>query len=338
MIVCSTFQKLARTPRVNQLERFARLFDDIEPWSGSVPRGFIVDYYGVLIDAKFRALMGVDPSAHGGSFAKLKPPTLATHDEGWFEIVNWTIAAREARDRFTMMTLGACHGFQAVGSYKALMALNPMPARMVVVEPEPDNLKWAVKHFIDNDIDPNAHWFLQMAVSISNEASLFPVGSPGTGAQNFMASNPLPERQQVLQEIIKSGRSVQALRSVLLENRTGVVRDLVPGEGYKAELRFVSSITLSQILAPFDFVDFVEIDIQGAEIMVIPPALPDLGRKVRRMHLGTHGDDVHDELKQLYEQDGWEIVFSYKPMRTHQTPLGEFRANDGILTVRNPRF
>jgi hypothetical protein len=63
-----------------------------------------------------------------------------------------------------------------------------------------------------------------------------------------------------------------------------------------------------------------------------------LRRKVRFVHVGTHGDDVHQRLHQMFEQDGWEIIFSYGGMQTHQTLLGEFKANDGILTMRNRRL
>jgi hypothetical protein len=58
-------------------------------------------------------------------------------------------------------------------------------------------------------------------------------------------------------------------------------------------------------------------------------------RKVRRMHIGTHGKDVHWELHKLFERDGWEIVFSYEPNSEHRTALGSFRLNDGVLTVKN---
>jgi hypothetical protein len=33
---------------------------------------------------------------------------------------------------------------------------------------------------------------------------------------------------------------------------------------------------------------------------------------------------------------GWEIVFSFEPNAKHDTALGSFEANDGILAVRNP--
>ena len=52
--------------------------------------------------------------------------------EGWFEAVNWIAAAHDARGSYTMVTLGACYGAQAVGSYQALQQLNPtLLARML---------------------------------------------------------------------------------------------------------------------------------------------------------------------------------------------------------------
>lgn len=61
-----------------------------------------------------------------------------------------------------------------------------------------------------------------------------------------------------------------------------------------------------------------------------------LKSKVRRIHIGTHGRDVHAELHRLFAKDGWEIVFNYEPNAEHGSALGPFKTNDGILTVRNP--
>jgi hypothetical protein len=71
---------------------------------------------------------------------------------------------------------------------------------------------------------------------------------------------------------------------------------------------------------------------------VFPPCIDLLGRKVRRIHIGTHGKDVHDALHSLFDKDGWEIVFSYAPNSEFDTPVGKFTTNDGVLTVRNPRL
>jgi hypothetical protein len=61
-----------------------------------------------------------------------------------------------------------------------------------------------------------------------------------------------------------------------------------------------------------------------------------LKRKVRRVHIGTHGREVHSMLMELFDKDGWDIVFNYEPNSTFTSPLGKFSTNDGVLTAVNP--
>jgi hypothetical protein len=129
-----------------------------------------------------------------------------------------------------------------------------------------------------------------------------------------------------------------AIKNLLLHNTTGIKKDLVPGENFTAEIKVMSAVTLKDVISPFDLVDYLESDIQQSEILVFPPFIDLLRRKVRRIHIGTHGKDVHEALYKLFETDGWEIVFSFAPNSEFQTSLGNFVTNDGVLTVRNPRL
>src|SRR5262249_20803669 len=104
---------------MNDLKRYAKIFEGVQPWAGQVPAGFLVDCLGTLTDAQFRVIFGLDPKAVGGGFIRTEVPTIGD-GEGWFEAVNWFEAARDARDQYVMVTLGACYGAQAVGSYRAL--------------------------------------------------------------------------------------------------------------------------------------------------------------------------------------------------------------------------
>jgi hypothetical protein len=321
--------------RMNKLQKFSDVFDGIPPWNGRVPKGFLVDFLGVLTDGRFRTMFGVDPGSLGDCEQQTTAPTIRS-GEGWFEAVNWVVAAREARDRFVMITLGACYGAQAVGSCRALQLLNPMPYKLVAVEPEPENCEWLARHMRDNGIDPDAQWILPCAISDSNDPVLFPVGSPGTGAQNCYATNENASREFYAREIVESGRAEEALENLLLYNTTGLTKDLVPGHNFMAEIKLMSAVTLRDILGPFDFVDYLEADIQQSESIVFPPFVDLLKRKVRRIHIGTHGLDVHWSLHKLFQREDWEIVFSYEPNAKHTSALGSFTTNDGVLTVRNP--
>ena len=320
---------------MNRLEQFADLLDAIPPWRGRVPRGYLADFLGVFTDGRFRTMFGVDPDALAEREVATRAPAIAD-GEYWFEVVNWIAAAREARQRFVMVTLGACYGGPAVASCRVLQRLNPMPYRLVAVEPEPETCGWIAQHMRHNGIDPDAQWILPCAISDRNEPVLFPVGAPGSGAQNCYSTNEDAAREFYARELIASGRAAEGLINLLTRNTTGIAKDLAPGHDFKAEIKLVSAVTLRDVLAPFEFVDYLDSDIQQSEILVFPPFLDLLRRKVRRIHIGTHGNDVHRSLHELFESAGWEIVFSYAPNATHASALGEFTVNDGVLTVRNP--
>src|SRR5579864_6274463 len=322
---------------VNRMEPHANLFDGVAPWSGEVPRGYLVDFSGALTDAQFRTMFGVDPATVGGGFQTTRLPVIED-GEGWFEAANWVLAAREAKTRFVMITLGACYGAQAIGSYRVLQQLNPMPCKLVALEPVPENLEWVARHFRDNGLDPDEHWLVPHAIAADTAPILFPIGAPGSGAQNSIATNGRDARQFYVDVFTKAGPEAAntALRNLLLHNTTGLTRDLVPGTDFKAEIQLVSALTLRELLNPFDRVDYLESDIQQSEIEVFPPFVDLLRRKVRRIHIGTHGKDVHWRLHDLFAENGWEIVFSFEPNARHDTVLGSFDTNDGVLTVRNP--
>lgn len=325
---------------MNDLKGYANIFDGIRPFSGEVPLGYKVDFLGTLTDANFLTMWGVDPATTGGKVETTKAPTIAD-GEIWFEAVDWIEAAKAARGRFVMVTLGANYGAQAVGAYKAVQAVNPMPCKLVAVEPEPDNISWTRRHMRDNGIDPLDQWVVGAAISDSNDPVLFPVGSPGSGAQNSFATNQKEARQNYVEHFSRSwfgGRAKTALSNLLLHNTTGIKNDLAPNTGYNfmAEIKMMSAVTLVDILSPFDVVDYVELDIQQSEIIVFPPFIDFLKKKVRRIHIGTHGADVHATLLALFVKNGWEVVFDFAPNQTFTSALGDFATNDGVLTVRNP--
>jgi hypothetical protein len=320
---------------VNNLQDFANVFDGIKPWAGNVPKGYSVDFLGILTDANFRLLSGIDPGATGGNYVETRLPVIED-GEAWFEAANWVLAARAARGRYVMATLGACWGAQAVGSCRALELLNPMPYKLIAVEPEPDNYEWTRRHMLDNGIDPEAQWLVKTAINARNDPILFPIGSPGSGSQNCVATNEERVRQGYADEIIAAGRADKVLRNLMTTNSTGITKNLVQGENFPAEIKMVSAITLQDILGPFDTVDYVESDIQQSEIFVFPPYMTLLKRKVRRVHIGTHGREVHSMLLELFDKDGWDIAFNYEPNSTFTSPLGKFSTNDGVLTAVNP--
>jgi hypothetical protein len=324
---------------MNDLACYQNIFDGIAPYSGTVPAGYIIDCFGQLTELEFRTLWldQEDESLHRDRPIETTMPTLNS-GEGWFEMMNWVAAAREARGNYVMMTLGACYGAQAVGAYLALQRLNPMPARLVAIEAIGQNIAWLKRQFISNGIDPDDHWVIEAALGVDNQPSIFPVGGPGIGNQSYMGYNSPEGRQNIIAETTAGNFAATAFANVIRSNGTGIELNLVPETDHEviAELRFVSTVTLLNLLAPFDRVDFIEADLQSSENEIFPPAMASLTKKVRRVHLGTHGRDNHDAMEELFRDHGWDIVFSYRPDCDFETPYGSWRTLDGVLTALNP--
>jgi len=323
---------------MNDMAAYRDVFAGLTPWSGHVPQGYLVDFLGTLVDVKFRPMSGLERASVGGGQLATSLPKLGggSNGEGWFEAVNWISAAREARERFIMMSLGAHYGGQLVGAHHMLALVNPMPCTLVAVEAEPGNFAWISEHMRFNGIDPHTHWLIPMALSDSREPVLFPVGAPGIGSNNCVSTNAAASRDIYARLIIRDGNVDQALRSLMVDNTTGITEPVHPGLPYMTEVKVVSAVTIEDLLGPFDCVDFIEADMQQSEIVVIPPFIDALRKKVRRIHIGTHGKDVHAALHRLFADKGWDIVFSFEPNAQHDCALGRFELNDGILTVRNP--
>jgi hypothetical protein len=341
MLVVIEFRRLrAETERktMNNLAAHQFLLDDLTPWAGAVPRGYIVDFMGTLTDVEFQPKSRLAPSDVGGGHVETKVPDFGNGGNGewWFEAVNWLASAREARDRYVMITLGAHYGAQAVGAYRALQLVNPLPCKLVAVEAEPDNFRHMIRFFRDNDIDPDAHWLVPLAISDTNNPVFFPVGAPGVGANNCVATNEPLARVSYAEEIIAGGKAEQALENLLINNTTGIIKPVHPGLEDMTEIKCVSAVTLGDLVGAFDIVDYVESDIQQSEILAFPPFIDVLWAKVRRIHIGTHGRDTHRALHKLFEKNGWEIVFSFEPNARYESDLGPFELNDGVLTASNP--
>jgi hypothetical protein len=326
-------------PQVNDLLRYADVFENVKPWSGKVPAGYIVDFLGIVTPKEFLEPWGYHPAYIDGATLDLPLPTIGKRPHGedyWFETVNWVLAAQEARGRFVMMTLGALYGYQAVGCRRILQLLNPMPYKLVAVEAIPENMRRLRRLMFDNGIDPDDQWLIEAAVSGSNAPAFFPVGAPGAGSQNCISTDNAGSREDYAARAVAEGRAEEVLRNLMLHNSTGFQKEIAGDQGMSADIKLVSCVTIGDLLGPFDRVDYIEADMQESEIRAFPPFIDLLRRKVKRVHIATHGDKVHTDLRDLFVSKGWEMAFDYAPDRTHETPFGPLVLNDGVLTIVNP--
>ena len=236
----------------NDLASHLGIFDGVTPFSGYVESGFTVDFVGQRTDARFWSQRTEPADEAGDCEVQTRLPVLSD-GEDWFEYYNWFAAAREARGSYVMMTLGSCFGLQVVGSYLALQAENPMPAMLVAVDAVPENMTMTERQFRNNGINPDDHWMVEAALGADNKPILFPIGSPGSGAQGCTQTNSGATRMEILDRARRAGATEQLAKSLMLRNSTSLVVDLAPGSGhdFTGEITFVSAVTLKNLMAPF---------------------------------------------------------------------------------------
>jgi hypothetical protein len=319
-------------PAISPFAQIEEVLKLIKPWAGEVPAGYVVDFLGILTDGKF---LRTTAGPFTGGHVTTTLPTVATHGERWFEVADWLASAYEAREHYVAVSLGAAYGAQLVGAWKALQAINPLPSRLVAVEPVAENCAWIRSHMITNGINAGDHWIIQAAMGCDNEPILFPVAEAGVSGNNCVATNSAQVRRIYLDTLRRDAECERVLENIFLYNSTGIVRDV--GDGFRGEVKFVSAVTLQDVLGPLDRVDLLEVDIQESEVNVFPPYMPLVDRKVRRVHIGTHGGQVHDMIRALFAKSGWEIVFDYAPDARYLTERGPLDVSDGVLTARNPQ-
>jgi FkbM family methyltransferase len=110
--------------------------------------------------------------------------------------------------------------------------------------------------------------------------------------------------------------------------------------GVRAGSEFVEvpAYSMADVLARFSGpVDFVHVDVQGAEYDALPPAMDLLARQVRAIMVGTHiAGERHVALARSFAEAGWIEVMNYPRNETVATEFGEVTFGDGFLYYRNP--
>jgi len=279
----------------------AGIFERFGRWEGRNRRDMNHNFLGVMTRSSFYtgnpaepATASAEASGEGHHLQSAMPPL----DEEYFEWLDLLEAVAAARERFTMVELGAGFGRWLVNGHAAVNRLSRLPCILVGVEADTAHMTMMATHFRDNGIDPAAHHLIEAAVTDRDREVLFQEGDP----------------------FAWWGQSVQSSGAVTAEYRT----ISKPG------------IALSTLLKPFDFVDLIDADIQGEELKVFVAARDSLARKVRRVHIGTHGRGLEYGLRELFGSMGWRPVWDFGCDGERDTPFGRTRFQDGVQSWINP--
>ena len=234
-----------------------------------------------------------------------------------------------------MVELGGGYAARCVDAYQALQSQKPMPAQLVIVEAEPTHFQWAKRHLRNNGIDPDDHWLINAAVCPDYDPVMFMQGA-GTYYNSIVEPGAL---DRLVEQVVALDNTRQLLLNLLATGETGVQVPYNSSIGSDLfRYKFVSALPLADILAPLAIVDLIDIDIQGAEKIVLPPAMEALNRRVKRIHIGTHGAGIHSEIWDLFFDNEWNCEIDFPPDTHNTTPWGDFETSDGILHLSNPRL
>ncbi|MDP7545706.1 MAG: hypothetical protein QGF20_00340 [Alphaproteobacteria bacterium] len=321
---------------MDQLEAAVRAFADTEAWQGEVTEGCFPNYLGVMTELAFVA--DYPPSNHllpVNGRANNTPAPSFDDGEIFFEQAAIHQAVMAAREQFTMVELGGGFAARTVDAHAALQRHNPLPCHFVVVEAEPTHFEWAQRHMRTNGIDPEDHWLINALVGTDNKPKLFMLG------EGYYGNGVVPEGD--IAPFVKnlSGEITPAyvLGELLLNARCGLNLPYRVADGTRIfDFGFVSSMPLRDILQPLAHVDLMDIDIQGGEGEVLPAAMAVINKKVKRIHLATHGAQLHQEMWDLFFEHEWLCEMDYAPNSEHQSEWGRFENSDGILDLVNMRI
>ncbi len=321
---------------MNELGPLIETFAGLTPWPEPCPSGSVSNFLGVMTDQEF--LERHHPSNVERGEPDQAPEMLlpkVPDGEPFFEFAAIYKAVSAARERFVMIELGGGYAARSVDAHRLLQKLNPMPSQLTIVEAEPTHFEWAKRHLRANGIDPLDHWLINTAVSASSDPRLFQLGS-GIYYNGIVKEEDI---KATVKQLVERKQTPEVLWNLMLGGRCGMQIPYDSAAGRDIfDYKFVSAMPLADILAPLPHVDLIDMDIQGAEDTVIPPAMEMLNRRVKRIHIGTHRADIHAGLWDLFFEHEWDCEFDYAPFGKHDTPWGQFETMDGILHFSNTRL
>ena len=225
-------------------------------------------------------------------------------DEEYFEWIALLGAISAARGRFCMAELGAGWG-RWMASAAVLCRQKGIEFSLIGVEAEPSHFEWMKMVLRDNGVDPDRHHLVQAAVA-DRDGEVILTG-PDT---------PLT---------VWGHRTVRPDEVPAWETLPGYMFWTVPGR------------SLQTLFAAHDYIDLVDLDVQGVEYDILAPAFDTLNAKVGIVHIGTHSREVEKSLTKAFRANRWRNAFSYPSHSDTNTMFGRVTFTDGVQTWVNPR-
>jgi FkbM family methyltransferase len=292
------------------------IFQKFKGFAGEAAAGCDRDFIGSSIRQDF---WGGQPRA---SAIRVEVPNPA-FDEEYFEWIDVLESVAEAGGSYTMIELGAGYGRWAVRAALAVQQQRQIPFKLIAVEAEPVHFEWLHAHFRANGIDPNWHTLIQAAVSNSSGTAAFYVGSPqGNDTPDLWYGQTLATGSETFDRVERQTHAGFEVR----RNKGGWKSIQVP------------KISMRSLVRDLDRIDLIDLDVQGEELTAIESAIGDLDRNTKRLHIGTHGQEIEAGLRRVLSRHGWQCLADYGCGGSRDTPYGVISFGDGVQSWLNPRL
>lgn len=316
------------------------VFHKFKCWDGNYDPGYTVNFLGVFTNKDHICSVRPEcPSPRRDAFRDLKKEFIRTEYppfcESYFEWISVLESVVQAKNKFTMIELGAGFGPHLVNAAAAIRSYHGwhFPYTLIGVEGEPTCFKWMQEHFTDNGIDPARHQLIEAVVTDKDGEVWFEVGFP-RGYGSFIIS-PVRYLSDPARQLYRSAR--RAYKRIRGEEC--VAADYWTGKkGLGIYTKRTKAVSLNSLLKYLDVVDLIHLDIKGAEFNVLRSAREQLDAKVKRVHVGTHDAKTEKRLRLLFRDLRWKCLCDYPGRGERLTDYGKIQFADGVQTWINPKL
>lgn len=292
-------------------------------------RGFYTDYFGIKTRLSFLNLP--EGSWFDDHVGGLPFPDDSLHAET-IEYLAVVDALHQVQGDVTCVELGAGYGPWLVFAGTVGIRNGARNVRLVAVEADQDKLGLLRKHFEDNGFPNDSVRAFADGSRIATEV-IHGAAHVTDGYVEFGSVSATDWGAAVQPESLR-----QRVRKLLgLPPRSEGIRDY---RGLDARRTRVPAISCKSLLARYQLVSLLHVDIQGAEQDVLTSAISVLNSRVRAVLVGTHSRPIEGALFELFVKNGWGLVYE-KPCRidfkSGATPVA-MTTLDGVQYWTNPRL
>jgi FkbM family methyltransferase len=286
-----------------------RIFQRFELHSGLTPAGFWSDWLGGRTRSdvwnfpeEIREIYGTD------RVETIPYNSFGEHVLDWAPLV---LAMQWAGPLATTIALGAGWGRWAVGAAIAARKLEK-DYHITAVEAEPQHFAWLERHIRDNDIDPQKARLLHAAAGAQSGYCWFQTGDPAGWYGQQIVESVAPPKEDDPEFFFRDG----------------------------IELRKTPVVSLEEVSKGLMRVDYLHMDIQGAEADVIEAGRSLIDARFKVVNIGTHSDAIEARLRSVFVELGWMNLFDVSLGGVRSLEFGErtekVTFGDGVQVWVNP--